>query len=127
MGEHVVDIEALLHKGQVLRDIQVVLLAEIRQLQPVLVVAMLGEAVGAGAGQDVDPVDVCLLRHALIGRHEILVDLLPQVVVAPVLTVDVHLDNHMILIEDALPFRQGRGHDIPQSGGGEVAVRAPQQ
>ena len=122
MGEHVVDIQPFFHIRQVVRIRQLVLLAEIAQLQPVRIVAVLQEFIPPCPGQDVDIVDLVRIGDAFVGGHKVLVDLLPQVVVSPVPAVDIDLDHHVVLVQDPLPFRQRAGHDIPQSCSGKVAV-----
>ena len=46
---------------------------------------------------------------------------------AVILAVDIDLKHQVILIEDALAFRQGAGHHVPQAGGMGVGIGGPQQ
>ena len=127
MGEHIVYVQPFLQPGQVFRLVQVILLAEIAQLKPVFIIPVLKELVCSCPGQDINIVNIRFLCHTLIGRHKVLVDLFPQVVVSPVPAVDINLDHFMILVQDILSLRQAAGYDIPQARGGKVTVGRPQQ
>ena len=127
MGEQAVDIQPFFHKGQVFGDVQILRLAKIAQGQPVRVIAVLQEFVPAGAGQNIDLVDIRILRHTLPLGNKMLVDLFPQVVVAPVFTVDVHLNGQGILIDDVQRLCQGGDHHVTKPGGKGIGIGPAKQ
>ena len=127
MREHIVNVQPFLQPGQVLRLVQIVLFAEVAQFEPVFVIPVLQELIRSRPGQDIDVVDIRLLRHSFIGGNEVFVDFLPQIVVSPVPSVDIDLDHLVILVQDILPLRQAAGDNVPQPRRVGIAVGRPQK